>query len=92
MGEKRNYLQPHSSPHLSQVISYYEVAEKLRRGPGENLFRFLAECIQVILLICTIIILQNIVFTGFSNRSQSTLQSTIQSWILLLPSHDPKGP
>jgi len=31
---------------VDEVISYYEVAEKLRRGPGENLFRFLAECIQ----------------------------------------------
>ena len=30
-----------------QLISYYEVAEELRRGPGKNLFRFLAKCILV---------------------------------------------
>jgi len=30
---------------VDQLISYYEVAEELRRGPGEDLFRFLAECI-----------------------------------------------
>ena len=30
---------------VDEVISYYTVAEHLRLGPGENLFRFLAECI-----------------------------------------------
>jgi len=30
---------------MDEIISYYTVAEHLRLGPGENLFRFLAECI-----------------------------------------------
>jgi len=31
---------------VNEVISYYTVEEKLRLGPGENLFRFLAQCIK----------------------------------------------
>ena len=31
---------------IEEIIEYYSVEERLRLGPGENLFIFLAECIK----------------------------------------------
>ena len=57
-----------------QLISYYEVAEELRRGPGKNLFRFLAECILVrVELGCC----DHIFIPGLSNRAQTTTLSAV---------------
>ena len=66
----------HSMDYL-QLISYYEVAEELRRGPGENLFRFLAECILVRTYGVEMGCCDHIFIPGLSNRAQTTTLSAV---------------
>ena len=71
------YFSKLNSMDYLQLISYYEVAEELRRGPGENLFRFLAECILVTAYGVEVGCGDHIFIPGLSNCAQTTTQSTV---------------